>query len=115
MAKVYDSLTLRKLLNTTSTSASKLSEMGQEFASQGFLSDAVDFYAKANDQAGLSQVLDQAMDEGDYFLFTRIKKILGLPAGPKNISDWLPGRRTGQAGFCRPGPGQNHGTREPGR
>jgi hypothetical protein len=81
MAKVSDSLTRRQLLNAASTSAAKLSEMGQEFASQGFLSDAVDFFAKAKDREGLARVLDLAMDEGDYFLFTRINKILGLPAG----------------------------------
>ena len=84
MAKVLDCLNRRQMLNSTSISATKLSELAREFAGQGFLSDAVDFYAKANDQEGLAQVLNLAVDEGDYFLFTRIKKTLGLPIEPED-------------------------------
>lgn len=72
-----DYLQRRSLFNSPKAAPEKLAELAQEYAIAGFLPDAVDFFAKAGDEEALDRLLAVVLEEGDYFLFTRIKSILG--------------------------------------
>jgi hypothetical protein len=58
----------------------ELSRIGAMFVEAGWLNDAVDFFAKANDQTGLERVRQIAIEEGDVFLFRRVLKVSGATA-----------------------------------
>lgn len=77
MPAKLDTISRRKILNDTSADPARLSPLAREFADQGFLSDAVDFFDKGKDSEGLTGLLDKAVAEGDLFLVRRITKILG--------------------------------------
>lgn len=73
----------RELLNDASESPESLSSWGERYQSEGFLSDAVDFYEKAGNGEALRQLSEQVKEEGDFFLFNRISRILKLQPGPE--------------------------------
>ncbi|MDY6850460.1 MAG: hypothetical protein SV487_00070 [Thermodesulfobacteriota bacterium] len=77
MAAKPDCLQRRSLFNSPKAAPEKLAEMAREYAIAGFLPDAVDFFAKAGDEEALDRLLAVVLEEGDYFLFSRIKSILG--------------------------------------
>jgi hypothetical protein len=77
VARIPDSLKRRSLLNSKNESPQTLSELGRGFAAEGYLSDAVDFLAKAGDAEGLGELTPRSIEEGDYFLLTKIAKALG--------------------------------------
>lgn len=81
MAKQPECLQRRKFLYSSDVSPEKLSEMGRAAEKEGFLSDAIDFFDRARDLEGLNRILDRAVEEGDFFLATRVEK-----AGGETIS-----------------------------
>ncbi len=72
----------RALLNAKDGTPARLSEAASQMAADGFLPEAVDFYHKAGDEAGLKGLLPRMIEEGDYFLFNRINTLLGRKASP---------------------------------
>lgn len=77
MPPKLDCLTRRHLLNAAQAEPDKLGQIGRQLALEGFISDAIDFLAKAGDDDGLESLWELALDEGDYFLVSRISKTLG--------------------------------------
>ena len=65
------------MLNDRNASPDRLMELSRQFVTEGFLSDAVDFAQKAVDEQGLNDLVELAIEDGDYFLLVRIGKALG--------------------------------------
>ena len=70
----------RAWLHAANMTPDKLKTAGRSMIEAGFLSDAVDFLAKAGDREGLARVIEIVIGEGDVFLFTRALKALGRQA-----------------------------------
>jgi len=83
MAKKLDCLKRRNLLNSRTVSTEERIGYGREFMEDGLFSDALDFLGQADDREGLNALLPKIIAEGDVFLFTRLKKLLGQPATPQ--------------------------------
>jgi hypothetical protein len=66
----------RDLLNRPAVTAETLIARGKEFEETGYLSDAVDFYEKAQDNESLSRIFEIVRNEADVFLLGRIGRIL---------------------------------------
>ena len=62
-----------------------LQNYGDLFLEEGLLSDALDFYQKANDNSGLQKIKDIAFNSGDVMLFQQAAKALNLELKP---ADW---------------------------
>lgn len=76
----------RDLLNQTPVSVEMLRQWGERYEKQGLVHDAVDFYEKAGAREALRGLLEHARETGDYFLFSRICRVLGEEPDEK---DWL--------------------------
>ena len=76
--KELDCLTRRSMLNSKNETPETLTAIGLEFMENGYLSDAIDFLAKAENKEALAALTPQAIEQGDFFLFNRIKKILKM-------------------------------------
>jgi hypothetical protein len=61
----------------------ELARIGREFLEAGWLSDAIDFLAKAGDDESLSDIRARAIEEGDVFIFRRVLKASGTTAEEK--------------------------------
>lgn len=86
----------RDLLNQSAVSIDKLFHWGAAFEEEGLLSDALDFYERANASDALERLLLVAHDEGDAFLYGRILKALGREAAPE---EWISlGKKAGEFG-----------------
>ncbi|MEW6261607.1 MAG: hypothetical protein AB1641_00890 [Thermodesulfobacteriota bacterium] len=79
-------LTRRELLNSKEDNPDYYRELGRRFQGEGFLSDAVDFLAKAGDAAGLEALAQAAIEEGDLFLLTKSRKALGRLPEPEELA-----------------------------
>ncbi|MFH1091023.1 MAG: hypothetical protein V1742_05580 [Pseudomonadota bacterium] len=75
-----DCLKRRALLHSPATGREQLKEIGREMAQAGYLPEAVDFLVQAGDEAGLVELLQTALEEGDLFIFIQILKALGRQA-----------------------------------
>jgi len=78
-------LARRNLMNSRKAGPEELVHIGRAYAEAGFLSDAVDFLAMAEDKEGLHRLLIQIMDQGDFFLYKKIKKLLNQPFDPGDL------------------------------
>ena len=76
----------RDLLNSDKTDASELIRFGEYYAVEGRLSDAIDFFEKADHANGLDQLKDDCIAEGDFFLFNRLVSILADSPSPDKWS-----------------------------
>ncbi|MBU2549181.1 MAG: hypothetical protein KKB20_12250 [Proteobacteria bacterium] len=74
-----DSLARRNLLNSRSPDPDKMIRLGRTCLEEGHLSDAVDFLSAIDDETGLETVLETAVDEGDFFIYSRAVKVLERP------------------------------------
>ena len=74
--KLPSCLKKRDLLNSDRVGKSELIKLGQGYLHEGFISDCIDFFEKAQHFKGLAQLKEKCADGGDYFLFERIAKIL---------------------------------------
>ena len=77
--KLLNCLKKRDLLNSNRADKSELIKLGQTYLQQGLISDCIDFFEKAEHFEGLIELKEKCADEGDYFLYQRLAKILQAP------------------------------------
>lgn len=83
--RLPDYRTKQKILYIDKNNESALQNYGDSFFEEGRLSDALDFYKKANHNAGLQKIKDIAFDNGDVMLWELAAKALHLELKP---ADW---------------------------
>ena len=83
--KRLNCLKKRDLLNSSRADKSDLIKLGQTYLQQGLISDCIDFFEKAEYFEGLIQLKEKCADEGDYFLYRRLAKIL---QDPPSSEEW---------------------------
>jgi hypothetical protein len=75
----------QKLLYVDKVNQDNLQKYGDLFFEEGRLSDALDFYIKANNSSGLQKIKEIALKSGDAMLFGQATKALNLELKP---ADW---------------------------
>ncbi|MEO5667171.1 MAG: hypothetical protein ABIR96_03855 [Bdellovibrionota bacterium] len=76
--KLPGSITKRDILfGTRRASAAEILTLGKAYASEGHLSDAIDFFSKAQSTTELEGLVSQVISEGDMFLLLKISRLLG--------------------------------------
>ncbi|MEN6374872.1 MAG: hypothetical protein ABFD75_08845 [Smithella sp.] len=83
--KLPDYQLKQKILYTDHTDTGTLKNYGDLFFAEGNLSDALDFYQKADFTEGLQKIKNTALESGDVMLFGRAAKTLNLELTP---ADW---------------------------
>ncbi len=83
--KLPDYRLKQKLLYEDKVNPKDLQNYGDLFFEEGRLSDALDFYQKANHNNGLQKIKDAAFNNGDVMLWKQAAKILNLELKP---ADW---------------------------
>jgi tetratricopeptide (TPR) repeat protein len=83
--KLYDYRLKQKILYIDKVNPNVLQNYGDLFLEEGLLSDALDFYQKANYNSGMQKIKDIAFDKGDVMLFQQVAKALHLELKPV---DW---------------------------
>jgi len=83
--KLYDYRLKQKILYIDKVNSNVLQNYGDLFLEEGLLSDALDFYQKANYNSGMQKIKDIAFDRGDVMLFQQAAKALHMELKP---SDW---------------------------
>ncbi|MBT8406058.1 MAG: hypothetical protein KJP05_01255 [Deltaproteobacteria bacterium] len=84
--KLLSCLKKRDLLNSDKADKSELIKLGERYLHNDRLSDAIDFFEKAEHFEGLTQLKDQCVAKGDYFLCQRLAIILEESPPPE---DWI--------------------------
>jgi tetratricopeptide (TPR) repeat protein len=80
--KLYDYRLKQKILYIDKVNPHVLQNYGNSFLEEGLLSDALDFYQKANDNSGMKKIKDIAINSGDVMLFQQSAKALHLELKP---------------------------------
>jgi hypothetical protein len=83
--KLPDYRLKQKLLYVDKVNPNLLQNYGDMLLEEGFLSDALDFYQKADYNSGMQKIKDIALDRGDVMLFQQAAKALHLELKP---ADW---------------------------
>jgi tetratricopeptide (TPR) repeat protein len=83
--KLLSCLRKRDLLNSDRTDPAQLRHLGTRYLEEGRISDAVDFFEKADDREGLTSLLTRCLAEGDFFLYRRVCRVLGVTPAAE---DW---------------------------
>ena len=83
--KLYDYRLKQKILYIDKVNPHVLQNYGNLFLEEGLLSDALDFYQKANDNSGMQKIKDISFDRGDVMLFQQVAKALHMELKP---ADW---------------------------
>jgi hypothetical protein len=83
--KLYDYRLKQKILYIDKVNPNVLQNYGDMFLEEGLLSDALDFYQKANYNSGMQKIKDIAFDSGDVMLFQQATKALHMELRP---ADW---------------------------
>jgi hypothetical protein len=81
--KLPGCLKKRDLLNSDRVDNSELIKLGQSYLQEGFISDCIDFFEKAEHFEGLIQLKEECAAEGDYFLYHRLARILRDSPSPE--------------------------------
>ena len=76
--KLPDYRLKQKILYIDKTSPASLISTGDMYLEAGALSDALDFYAKAEHPAGMQKIKDIALAGGDVFLFQGAARALAI-------------------------------------
>ena len=84
--KLMGCMEKRDLLNQSAVSVESMRTWGDRYEDAGLLSDAVDFYEKAKATSALERLRENVLREGDFFLFGRMSRILGLDPTPR---EWM--------------------------
>ena len=84
--KLPGCLKKRDLLNSDRVDKSGLIKLGQGYLQEGFISDCIDFFEKAEHFEGLAQLKEKCAATGDYFLYQRVVKILQDSPSPE---EWI--------------------------
>jgi len=99
--KEMNCLARRKYLNAKGESPEKWSELATDYMQNGYLSDAVDFFNKAEDVNGLENVMTLAVEEGDLFLARRVAKCLSRKIESTQLEDlYQNAERLGKLSFA---------------
>ena len=85
MLKIPSPLTRRDILYGKSTPASVLQEYGELYLREGRPNDAVEFFGQAGYTEGLRRIYTMAIEQGDFFLFSRAKEFLHEAATPEEL------------------------------
>lgn len=83
--KLPDYRLKQKILYIDKTDAEILKNYGNTFLDAGFISDAIDFYNKANYFDGLEKIKALAFETGDVMFFQRVMKALNTEPSQ---ADW---------------------------
>lgn len=83
MSSLKEWTTRRALFNQKNVSPEALKVGAAELIRAGYLADAVDFLARADDIEGLERLLPTVIEEGNFFLFKMITGQLGPDYQPK--------------------------------
>ena len=83
--KLYDYRLKQKILYIDKVNPHVLQNYGDLFLEEGLLSDALDFYQKANENSGMQKIKDISFDRGDVMLFQQAARALHLELKPV---DW---------------------------
>jgi hypothetical protein len=83
--RIPDYRAKQKILYIEKVNPHALQNYGEIFLGEGLLSDALDFYEKANYNTGMQKIKDIAFDQGDVMLFQQAAKALHLELKP---ADW---------------------------
>ncbi len=81
--KLLNCLKKRDLLNSDRAEKDKLIKLGQDCLQEGFISDCIDYFEKAGHIEGLIQLKETCAADGDYFLYSRLVKILQDSPSPE--------------------------------
>jgi hypothetical protein len=73
------------MLYGKATPASVLQGYGELYLREGRPNDAVEFFGQAGYTKGLRRIYSMAIDEGDFFLFSRAKEFLHEAASPEEL------------------------------
>ena len=84
--KLLSCLKKRDLLNSGKADKFELIQLGERYLHDNRLSDAIDFFEKAEPFDGLTQLKEQCVAKGDYFLCQRLAKILEESPPPE---EWI--------------------------
>lgn len=84
--KLLSCLKKRDLLNSGKADKSELIKLGERYLHEDRLSDAIDFFERAEHFEGLTQLKEQSVAKGDYFLCLRLAKILEESPPPE---EWI--------------------------
>lgn len=71
---VPDCLKKRRLLNEKQLSPALCREYGEKYLALGWWEDALEFFQKGNDTAGLDKIKDHGLEGGDAYLLARMAK-----------------------------------------
>ena len=74
--KLLSCLKKRDLLSSGKADKSELIKLGERYLHEDRLSDTIDFFEKAEHFEGLTQLKEQCVAKGDYFLCQRLANIL---------------------------------------
>lgn len=85
ISKLPDYRIKQKILYIDKTGPETLKNCGDLFFAEGNLSDALDFYAKADFTEGMQKIKTAAGETGDTMLFQRAAKALNWEPAP---ADW---------------------------
>jgi hypothetical protein len=83
MAKILNCLKKRDLLHNPQAGGDELSQYGQEYLNQDRPADALDFFEKAEDREGVSQVREISIQEGEPLLLQQTSKLLKEKVAPE--------------------------------
>lgn len=83
--KIPDYRLKQKILYIEKVNPHVLQNYGDIFLEEGCLSDALDFYQKANYNNGMQKIKDVAFDRGDVMLLQQVAKALHLEL---KTADW---------------------------
>lgn len=79
-----------------------LSDYGRRYLAAGWLSDALEFFARAGDKRGLDEIRARSIQEGDVFIFRRV---LDAQAETARDAEWAQlaenARQVGKLQFAR--------------
>ncbi len=73
-------------MNSEDSPPERFVAIGGEFFSLGLLTDALEFYALGGYEEGLREVLAEAVDQGDLFVYRLAKKALGEAADEEELT-----------------------------
>jgi hypothetical protein len=85
MVKIPPPLTRRDILYGKAAPTTVLQEYGELYLREGRPNDAVEFFGQAGYTKGLRHIYTWAIEEGDFFLFSRAKEFLHEAASPEEL------------------------------
>ncbi len=83
MARLPDPLKRRDILYGKNTPSEALKGYGDLYLQEGRLNDAVEFFGRARYRKGLLHIRQIAVEEGDFFLFSRAMEFLQEEVAPE--------------------------------